>query len=208
MSSWRYSSELVSRELDLAKKKKKALDDLYAAGKISQSTYEYIEKDLTEVIIDLEAHLKTLIDRMKTRAEELEKQMKSLEIFLANLEMHYVAGEIDEETYTNQNKAIILGLNATKQELETIKDALSKIVPEKPELEVEEKAPEKPPEEEKPEPVVEEKPTEEKEEEQLEVQPAPESAETTEMELPTLLARTEEEQTQPITEESTSPEQS
>ena len=196
MSSWRYSSELVSRELDLAKKKKKALDDLYAAGKISQSTYEYIEKDLTEVIIDLEAHLKTLIDKMKTRAEELEKQMKSLEIFLANLEMHYVAGEIDEETYANQNKAITLGLNATKQELETIRDVLSKI------------APEKPPEEEKPEPVVEEKPTEEKEEEQqLEVQPAPESAETTEMELPTLLARTEEE-TQPITEESTSPEQS
>ena len=196
MSSWRYSSELVSRELDLAKKKKKALDDLYAAGKISQSTYEYIEKDLTEVIIDLEAHLKTLIDKMKTRAEELEKQMKSLEIFLANLEMHYVAGEIDEETYANQNKAITLGLNATKQELETIRDILSKI------------APEKPPEEEKPEPVVEEKPTEEKEEEQqLEAQPAPESAETTEMELPTLLARTEEE-TQPVTEESTSPEQS
>ena len=197
LSLWRYSSELVSRELDLAKKKKKALDDLYAAGKISQSTYEYIEKDLTEVIIDLEAHLKTLIDKMKTRAEELEKQMKSLEIFLANLEMHYVAGEIDEETYANQNKAITLGLNATKQELETIRDVLSKI------------APEKPTEEEKPEPVVEEKPTEEKEEEQqLEAQPAPESAETTEMELPTLLARTEEEQTQPITEESTSPEQS
>jgi len=196
LSSWRYSSELVSRELDLAKKKKKALDDLYAAGKISQSTYEYIEKDLTEVIIDLEAHLKTLIDKMKTRAEELEKQMKSLEIFLANLEMHYVAGEIDEEAYANQNKAITLGLNATKQELETIRDILSKI------------APEKPPEEEKPEPVVEEKPTEEKEEEQqLEAQPAPESAETTEMELPTLLARTEEE-TQPVTEESTSPEQS
>jgi len=148
LSSWRYSFELVSKELELAKKKKKALDDLYAAGRISESTYKYIERELTEAIIDLEAHLKSLVEKMTARAEELEKQIRSLEIFLANLEIHYAAGDIDEESYRNQNNAITLGLEATKQELESIRNSLAKV---KPEEKVEAPKPE----------VVEEKPTEE-----------------------------------------------
>ena len=147
MSSWRYSFELVSRELELARKKKEALDNLYAASRISESTYKYIERELTEAIIDLEAHLKSLVEKMTARAEELEKQIRSLEIFLANLEIHYAAGDIDEESYRNQNNAITLGLEATKRELESIKSSLAKVKLE------EEEAP-------KPE-VVEEKPAEE-----------------------------------------------
>ncbi|RLI36923.1 hypothetical protein DRO55_02505 [Candidatus Bathyarchaeota archaeon] len=158
MSSWRYSFELVSKELELAKKKKKALDDLYTTGRISESTYKYIERELTEAIIDLEAHLKSLVEKMTARAEELEKQIRSLEIFLANLEIHYAAGDIDEESYRNQNNAITLGLEATKQELESIRNSLGKV---KPEEKVEAPKPE----------VVEEKPTKEKVEEPTEVAP-------------------------------------
>jgi len=130
LSSWKYSFELVLRELDLAKKRKKALDDLYNAGRISQSTYEHIERELTEVMIDLEAHMGTLAEKMNARIKDLENQMRALEVFLANLEIHYAAGEIDEETYNSQSKAITLGLEATKQELENIKVSLSKIAPE------------------------------------------------------------------------------
>jgi len=130
LSSWKYPFELVLRELDLAKKRKKALDDLYNTGRISQSTYEHIERELTEVMIDLEAHLKSLAEKMKARVKDLEDQMRILEVFLANLELHYAAGEVDEEAYSRQSRAITLGLEATKQEMENIKVSLDKIFPE------------------------------------------------------------------------------
>ncbi|HIE13803.1 TPA: hypothetical protein EYP70_00870 [Candidatus Bathyarchaeota archaeon] len=185
MSSWKYSFELVLRELDLAKKRKKALDDLYNAGKISRSTYEHIERELTEVMIDLEAHLGSLADKMNARAKDLENQMKTLEVFLANLEIHYAADEIDEETYTNQSRAINLGLEATRKELESIKTSLSKISAEAPK--VEEKPAEAPKEaevqektEEAPAETVTETPTKEAPASQEMYTPAPETSITEE----------------------------
>ena len=130
MALWKYSLEVVSRELELVKKKKQALDNLFNTDKISQSTYDYINKDLTDAITETETHQKTLADKITARANELENQLKSLEVFLANLEMHYSAGEIDEEMYKHQGNAINLGIEATKQELMDIKDALSKFISE------------------------------------------------------------------------------
>jgi len=126
--SWRYSFELVCRELELTRKKKEALNNLLAISRISQSTYEYLEKELTEAVLDLEAHQKSLADKMTVRADSLERQIKSLELFLANLEVHHAAGEIDEETYDRQNQAITLGLEATRKELGDIKSSLTEVV--------------------------------------------------------------------------------
>jgi len=133
LSIWKYSFELVSRELDLARKKKQTLDDLFISERISRPTYEYLGRELTEAIIDLEANQKSLAEKMTVRIEELESQINSLELFLANLEIHYVADEVDKESYRDQSKAIAIGLEATKQELDTIKSSLIKILPEAPE---------------------------------------------------------------------------
>jgi hypothetical protein len=136
LSSWKYSFEIVNRELDLTKKKREALDDLFESKRISETTHQYLEKELTAAIIDLEAHQKTLLDKMDSRNLELENQVNSLEIFLANLEIHHVTGEIDEETYEKQNSAIMLGLSATKDEIATIRNSINKISGGTSELEV------------------------------------------------------------------------
>jgi hypothetical protein len=130
LSKWKYSLELVNRELDLTKKKKKALENLYGSHKISQSTYNYIENELTKALNELDDHLKTLRDKMSERAQELEKQISILEVFLASLEIHYAAGDVEEETYEAQNNAIILGLEATKQEFDNIKSSLLEAISE------------------------------------------------------------------------------
>ncbi|MEM2914382.1 MAG: CdvA-like protein, partial [Candidatus Bathyarchaeia archaeon] len=117
MSLWKYSFELIMRDLELTKKKKQALDELFTSKKISESTYEYLEKELNETLIDLQNHLKSLTDKMTARSEELEKQKCTLELFLASAEIHHAAGEIDNEAYEAQTKAILLGLDYTKQEL-------------------------------------------------------------------------------------------
>jgi len=127
MSLWKYSFGLTSKELEVTKKKKQALDNLRESDKISQSTYDYLNTDLAKAISELEGHLKSLKDRMDSRTQELERQVSTLELFLASLEIHHVAGDVDDETYEKQNDAIILGLEATKQELDEI-GASTKII--------------------------------------------------------------------------------
>ncbi|MCD6089115.1 CdvA-like protein, partial [Candidatus Bathyarchaeota archaeon] len=91
----------------------------------------------------------------------LESQLSSLELLLASLEIHHAAGDVDDETYEKENKAILLGLEATKRELNDIRNALQgsieKTTAEKPE----------PVEAEKP-PTEQEKPAFEREEKSVE----------------------------------------
>lgn len=129
--SWKYSFEIARKELEMVKKKKQALDGLLNEGKISQSTYGYLNREVTDALTAIEADQKVLTEKMTGRATELEKQVKSLEMFLANLEIHHATGEIDDESYEHQNGAISLGLEATKQELSDIKEALVNLIPER-----------------------------------------------------------------------------
>lgn len=124
------SFEIVSQELDLTKRKKQALDDLLASARISQPTYEHLEKGLTDTIGNLEAQQRSLADKMTGWADELEEQIQLLELLLANLEIHHATGEIDEEAYDKQNRAILLGIEATKQDMVDIRNILSKTVSE------------------------------------------------------------------------------
>lgn len=149
MSLWRYSFELINKELEITKKKREALDNLFAEKKISQSTYDYLKSELVKAISELENNLRKLRDRMATRAQELESQLSSLELLLASLEIHHAAGDVSDETYEKENKAILLGLEATRRELNDIRSSLE-APSEKPEEEeeaAEEKSEEEPPEE-------------------------------------------------------------
>jgi len=124
LSLWKYSFELISKELEVTKKKKQALDNLFAEGKISQSTYEYLKSEIAKAISELESNLNRLKEKMATRAQELESQLSSLELLLASLEIHHAAGDISDEIYEKENKAILLGLEATKRELNDIRSSL------------------------------------------------------------------------------------
>jgi len=115
----------------MVRKKKQALESLFNTGKISASTYEHLNKEITNAITAIEADQKALTEKMTLRASELEKQVKSLEVFLADMEIYHAAGELDEEAYKHQSEAITLGLETTKQELNAIKEALVKLIPEK-----------------------------------------------------------------------------
>jgi polyhydroxyalkanoate synthesis regulator phasin len=128
--SWKYSFEKVSKELELAKKKKQALDDLFNTGKISQSTYDDLNKSLSEAIAEIEARQKGLAEKMTAKITDLEQQIKTLEKFLANTEIEYVAGEIDGELRERESSALTLGLEAAKQQLDVIKEAVSDLFPE------------------------------------------------------------------------------
>jgi len=124
LSLWRYSFELINKELEITRKKKQALDNLFAERKISQSTYDYLQSELEKAISELENNLRKLKERMATRVQELESQRSSLELLLASLEIHHAAGDVSDEIYEKENKAILLGIEATNRELNDIRNAL------------------------------------------------------------------------------------
>jgi hypothetical protein len=128
--SWKYSLDKISKDLELAKKKKEALDYLFNSGKISVSTYESLGKGLSEAILEIEAQKKSLTEEMTSKIFDLEKQISMLELFLASSEIQYVAGDIDEGSHANEIGAFTLGLDAVKQQLSDIKEVIVKLMPE------------------------------------------------------------------------------
>jgi len=124
------SSEIINNKLETARKKKQALHDLFKVGKISQTTHDYIAKDLENAINEVESRQKVLADKITSRVSELEEETRTLEMFLANLEIGYVAGEIDQDLYERESKSLALGLENARRELTNIRDTLLSIIPE------------------------------------------------------------------------------
>jgi chromosome segregation ATPase len=128
LSSWKNTFEVVHSELELANRKKQALDELLAKNRMSQPTYEHLVGGLNENIADLESHQKSLMQKMTERADELENQAELLKLFLASLEMRNIAKEIKQETYDENKQAFELGLKATEDELAEIKETFTKVI--------------------------------------------------------------------------------
>jgi hypothetical protein len=128
LSSWKNTFDVVHSELELAKRKKQALDELLAKNRMSQPTYEHLVGSLNENIDDFESHLKLLMQKMTERADELENQAELLKLFLVSLEMRNIAKELKQETYDKNKQAFELGLKATEDELAEIKDTFNKVI--------------------------------------------------------------------------------
>jgi hypothetical protein len=125
--SWKHSFNRLNEEYGIAKKKKHALDNLFEKGRISQSTHDSFNNEIAAAIVEIEKQQQDLVMKMQLKTGELENQIKTLEMLLANYEIQYVAGEVDENTYTLEINLLSSGLETSKRELETIKDATNQL---------------------------------------------------------------------------------
>ncbi|MDH7564274.1 MAG: CdvA-like protein [Candidatus Bathyarchaeota archaeon] len=140
MISWKHSFKRLNEELEVAKKKKLALDNLLSAGRISQPTYDAFCREIDEAITEIERQQQALREKMNAKAEELENQIKTLEILLANFEIQHVTGEVEEDVYQREVDLLSIGLDNTRRELESVKDAVNQLsgnMPMQSEIEVE-----------------------------------------------------------------------
>jgi len=125
--SWKRSFKRLNEEYEIAKKKQQVLDDLLNSGKISQATHELFNKEIEEAILEIETQKKALIEKMDVKAKELEGQIKTLEMLLANFEIQHVTGEVDDEVYQREISLLSIGLDNARQELGTIKDSICQL---------------------------------------------------------------------------------
>jgi hypothetical protein len=127
--SWKNSFKRLNEEYELAKKKKQAVDNLYITGKISQFTRDSFNTEISATIVDIERQQKDLLSKMQLKTDELSCQIKTLETLLANYEIQYVIGEIEEAAYQRDSFLFTAGIDAAKNELETIKQATMQLCP-------------------------------------------------------------------------------
>jgi hypothetical protein len=129
MMSWKERFDRIDKDLDMTKRRKLALDDLNAEGKISHYTYEHLSREVTEDYDEIEARRKTLTEKMTSKLNVLEKQLTVLESFLAISEMAHAAEEINNEVYAAQRHGLSLSIEATKYELNMLRDVIIQLVP-------------------------------------------------------------------------------
>ena len=127
MISWKYTFKRLNEEYELATKKKQAIDSLCLSGKISQQTRDTFTEDIVKAITEIEKQRQDLGEKMQTKTQELENQLKTLEMLLANYEIQHVVGEIDEEIYAREINLLSITLETTKNELGVIKDATNQL---------------------------------------------------------------------------------
>jgi hypothetical protein len=125
--SWKHSFKRLNEEYEIAKKKKQALDNLLETGRISQSTHDSFNDEITAAITEIEKQQQDLLAKMQLKIQDLESQIKTLETLLANYEIQHVVGEIDEEIYQREVNLLAAGLETAKHELDIIKEAANQL---------------------------------------------------------------------------------
>jgi hypothetical protein len=125
--SWKHSFKKLNEENEMAKKKKQALDNLLNTGRISQSTYDLFNSEIDEAIAEIERQQKALLEKMNSKMEELEAQIKTLEMLLANFEIQHVTGEVDEEVYQSEMGILSMGIETAKHELDVVREAVNQL---------------------------------------------------------------------------------
>jgi hypothetical protein len=83
--------------------------------------------EIAEAVTDIERRQKALLQKMNSKMVELEEQIKTLEILLANFEVQHVIGEVDEETYQREINVLSMGLETSRLELNSIKEAADQL---------------------------------------------------------------------------------
>lgn len=125
--SWKHSFSRLNEEYELAKKKKQALGNLLETGKISQTTHSLFTREMDEAVAEIDGQRKALLGKMASKAMELEEQIRTLEILLANFEIQHVTGEVDEDTYHRETELLGTGLETAKKELDDVQYAVNQL---------------------------------------------------------------------------------
>lgn len=97
--TWRSEALKVISQVTRAKKRLKALEDLYGRGEIPNHAYVEFKRRVEEQIRRLKEESKKVKEMINRRIYELEDQVLKIEKALTALKMSYIAGEIGERSY-------------------------------------------------------------------------------------------------------------
>lgn len=99
LPEWRYTSAKVIEKLERARKRAKALEELYTKGEIPKHAYDEFKSKLNKDLDALKEEAKMAKDLIRKRINDIEDQVVEIEKALTSLKMSYIAGEIGDRGY-------------------------------------------------------------------------------------------------------------
>ncbi len=121
--SWKVTAEKFQRGMTHAERRIDALDQLYGSGKITARAYKDVKTSYESVVNERNNARENLMMELKNRSTDLAGESNELEVFLANVEVQHLTGELDEESYGLAVGSLKLAFNrmiAEKNDIESI----------------------------------------------------------------------------------------
>lgn len=125
--SWKVTAEKFQRGMTHAERRIDALDQLYGSGKITARTYKDVKKSYESVVNERNDARENLMAELKNRSTDLADESNELEVFLANVEVQHLTGELDEESYGLAVGSLKLAFNRMIAEKNDIESLLGEI---------------------------------------------------------------------------------
>ena len=116
---WKVEAIKVGQQLDRARKRSRALEDLFSSKEIGSQAYEEMKKSIEATLARLRERSRQVKSILKKRLGEIEDEILHLDKAINHLKLGYTSGEISEQRF----KASIEGLRAARSRyLEEKKD--------------------------------------------------------------------------------------
>lgn len=156
---WRIEAIKVEQQLDRARKRLRALEDLFLSKEISSQAYEEMKKGLEATLARLRERSKQVRGMLRKRLGELEDELLHIDKAINHLKLGYTSGEVGEQRYkdsiemlrSSKNRALDEKRDLEKhiellEKLETEASIPQKIAPEvqQPKIEAPQQAQQKP----------------------------------------------------------------
>ncbi len=110
MPEWRVEAIRAEQQLDRARKRARALEELFSSKDIGSQSYEELKKGLEATLSRLKEKTKSVRGMLRKRLGELEDEILHIDKAINHLKLGYTAGEIGEQRY----KTSIEGLRSSK----------------------------------------------------------------------------------------------
>ena len=127
LPEWKSEALNVAAQFDRAKKRAKALEDLYAKNEIPRHAYEEFKKKVDAAISRLKSKNQEVKALLRRRMGELEDEIVHIEKALTAMKMSYIAGEISERAYKAAAEALRSSRDKDLDEKNDIKKMLEKL---------------------------------------------------------------------------------
>ncbi|MDW8045498.1 MAG: CdvA-like protein [Nitrososphaerota archaeon] len=127
--NWRIDVNRLKKEKQQTELRTKALEELYNSGEIPRYVYEDLHKQFDGELKQLQSSYESLMDSLRKRIVELDRQRESLEKFLGRIKVQNRTGEIDERTYKIMSDYILSLLEKNYLERRDIENILNSFSP-------------------------------------------------------------------------------
>lgn len=124
---WKVSSELIQKELDRVTRRIQALGDLLKDRQIPANIYEELRRKQGTTLEELNRRKQDLIEGLKKRSGQVDRQVDDLIRFLVSVKMEYKAGIVDDRALTVACDAIEPNLKPLIEERKDLSRAMEKI---------------------------------------------------------------------------------